>query len=227
LEENFPDIRLLKLPVNSGFAGGNNYGLRHALNAGYEAFFLLNVDTIIDEDFIRPCERILQAHQDVGIVGPTVLEATETGFDIVQCEGGRIRPLTLNFDYRRRGQLFVRRDLMVDVGYVLGAAMLIRREVILKIGYLDEDYYPAYLEEADLCYRARRQGMRSVIHCGSAIRHIGEQSSGGRQKSFDRVSVRRFYFGIKHLGPFTFLLASSLVALRVFYWKCRTALSPR
>lgn len=225
LTRKYPDVTLYRLPVNTGFSGGNNVGMKAAMRDGYDAVFLLNVDTIIDEDCITPCVRALEAHPDIGVAGPVVLEAHQDG--VIQCEGGRILVIRSNFPYRNRGRRFQRRDALVDVGYVLGAAMLIRREVIERIGYLDEDYFPAYVEEADFCYRAHKAGYRSVIHLGSAIRHIGEQSSGGRLKARNRVAVHRFYFAIKHSGPFSFLFASMFIAVRVFYWKCRAALWSR
>jgi GT2 family glycosyltransferase len=225
LARDYPEVRLYRLPVNTGFSGGNNVGLRAAMALGYDAVFLLNVDTILEEDFVQPCLMVLEEHPDIGVIGPVVLEAE--GENVIQCEGGRISALRASFPYRKRGQRFERKDAMVDVGYVLGAAMLVRREVIERIGYLDEDYFPAYVEEVDYCYRARLNGFRSVIHLGSAIRHIGEQSSGGQFKANNRIATHRFYFAIKHSGPAAFLAASIAVVARAFYWKCRAVVLER
>lgn len=225
LLQNYPGINLHRLPVNTGFAGGNNYGMKAAIEKGYDAVFLLNVDTIIDEDFIHPCLQVLKEHPDMGVVGPVVLEADQQ--NVIQCEGGRILAIRSSFPYRKRGRHFARRQAIVEVGYVLGAAMMIRREVIERIGYLDEDYFPAYVEEADFCYRARKAGYRSAIHLGCAIRHIGEQSSGGHRKANNRIAAHRFYFAMKHSGPGAFLVASLAIVARALYWKCRTALFER
>lgn len=219
---DYPGINLICLPVNTGFAGGNNVGMKAALQKGCDAVFLLNVDTIIDEEFIHPCLKVLEDHPDIGVVGPVVIEAYLD--NVIQCEGGRIHAIRANFPYRNRGRRFVRREEIVDVDYVLGAAMMIRRQVIERIGYLDEDYFPAYVEEADFCYRARQAGYRSVIHRGSAIRHIGAQSSGGRLKANNRLAAHRFYFAIKHSGPVSFFIAALAIAARAVYWKCRDAL---
>ncbi len=222
LERDYPQVTLCRLPVNTGFSGGNNVGMRTAMATGYDAIFLLNVDTIIEEDFIRPCLKVLEEHPDIGVVGPVVIEAYQD--NVIQCEGGRILPMRASFPYRKHGRRFARKDEIVDVGYVLGAAMMVRREVIERIGYLDEDYFPAYVEEADFCYRAHLAGFRSVVHRGSAIRHIGEQSSGGHRKANNRIATHRFYFAIKHSGPAAFLAASISIVARAVYWKCRDAL---
>ena len=210
---------MLPLPTNTGFSGGNNWGIRAALAADYEAVFLLNTDVIIDEEFILPCVNVLKECPEVGVVGPVILEGVAP--HLIQCEGGRITRLTLNFDYNRRGDVFERREELVDVGYVLGAAMLVRTVVFQTVGLFDEDYNPAYVEEADFCFRARQAGFRCVIHRGAAIKHIGEQAATSTQKTFDRISVRRFYFGVKHSGPLYFVVGSLLVVARVVYWKCR------
>jgi GT2 family glycosyltransferase len=222
LTREYPRVTLIPLPVNTGFAGGNNVGMRAAIQKGYDAVYLLNIDTIIDEDSIRPCLRVLESHPDVGIIGPVVLEANQD--NVIQCEGGAIHPTRASFPYRKRGTHFQRQSGIVDVGYVLGAAMMIRRKVIESIGYLDEDYFPAYVEEADFCFRARRAGFRSVIALDTAIRHIGEQSSGGRLKANNRIATHRFYFAIKHSGPAAFFAASIAIVARAVFWKCRDAL---
>jgi GT2 family glycosyltransferase len=223
--QKYPGIALYRLPINTGFSAGNNVGMKAAMESGFDAVCLLNVDTIIDEDFIGPCAEVLQTHADIGVVGPVVLEAYQDR--VVQCEGGRILKHTANFPYRKVGARFERRDELVDVGYVLGAAMMIRGDVIRKIGYLEEDYAPLYLDDPDFCCRAKKAGYRSVIHRGTAIRHIGAQSSGGAQKAFGRISTNRFQFAIKHFGPGSFLVASFAIVARVFYWKCRWLLFKR
>jgi GT2 family glycosyltransferase len=225
IEQKYPDVALYRLPINTGFSAGNNVGIKTALERGFDAVCLLNVDTIIDEDFIGPCAQVLQAHADIGVIGPVVLEAYQDR--VVQCEGGRVLARRANFPYRKVGAHFKRSDELVDVGYVLGAAMMIRSDVIRKIGYLEEDYAPLYLDDGDYCYRTRKAGYRSVIHGGLAIRHIGAQSSGGEQKAFRRLSTNRFQFAIKYLGPGSFLVASIAIVARVMYWKCRAALIKR
>lgn len=222
LLRQYPEVNLIRLPINTGFAGGNNVAIKAAMEMGFDAMFLLNTDTVIDEDCVHPCLELLQSHPEIGVVGPVVLEAS--GENVIQCEGGRIAVHCANFPYRHRGRRFCRRGGMVNVDYVLGAAMMIRREVVEKVGYLDEDYFPAYVEEADYCYRVHKAGYSCAIHLGAAIRHIGEQSSGGRTKANTRLAVHRFYFAMKHAGPAAFLLSAAAIVARAFYWKCRAAL---
>jgi len=221
----YPGVRLHTLPVNTGFSGGNNYGLRIAMKDRYDAVCLLNIDTIIEEDFIAPCSRLLEAAPSIGIIGPTVLEATPE--NIIQCEGGRIRAWTLDFSYRRQGETYIREDKWVEVGYVLGAAMIIRRKVIESIGILDEDYFPAYVEETDFCYRAKMAGYASVVYKGSSIKHIGGQSAGSRQKAFNRISTHRYLFALKFMNPLMFFTGAMAITARAVYWKSRSLMFER
>jgi GT2 family glycosyltransferase len=93
--------------------------------------------------------------------------------------------------------------------------MLIRGDLVRSLGGLDPEYYPAYVEEADLCYRAKKMGYRSVVCFASRVRHIGDKSSGNASNSFRRYMANRFLFGLKHLGAVQFLLAGAGLVLKV------------
>lgn len=213
LVKEYPSVRLIQSPGNLGFAGGNNVGIRYALAEGCSAVALLNNDTVIDEPFLGPCVKVLQERRDIGIVGPIIVEANEP--DRIQCRGGRISAWRLDFAYIGQGERYVRSDCVEQVDYVLGAAMVIRREVIERTGGLDPEFYPAYVEEADLCYRARLLGFDSVVCHASRVRHLGGRSSGGNDVSRKRYQANLFRFALKHLGSVRFLIATPSLVLKV------------
>lgn len=217
IAEKYPNVELIKSPVNLGFSSGNNLGIVRALEDGCDAVLLLNNDTLIDDSFLEPCIKAMKDDPTIGVAGPVVVEGNQP--ETIQCAGGNINLLTLGFPYIGKGKPYKRRKVIQDVGYVLGAVMLIRREVIEKIGVFDPEYYPAYVEEADLCYRARRKGYRSVICHEVRVRHIGEQSGGTYNTAFRRYTKNRFLFGLKHLGPVRFLCAGLLIVVNVFIKK--------
>ena len=214
IAQKYPTVHLIQSPVNLGFASGNNFGIKRAMQDGCDAVFLLNNDTIIDEPFLAPCVKILEQDPSVGIVGPVVVEGRQP--DLIQCIGGGITLWNLGFPYIGAGLPYERTAKVQEVGYVLGAAMLIRREVLSATGGLDPEYYPAYVEEADLCYRASLEGYKSVICHSVRVRHIGDSSSGGNANSFRRYTANRFLFGLKHLGATRFLIAGLWIVLRTF-----------
>lgn len=217
LHDRFSDITLIENVDNLGFAGGSNVGIRRALADGCDYILLLNNDTIIDEPFVTKCVDLCRADASIGIIGPAIVQANDP--DTVQCLGGNICLWTLAFRYRSAGEPYVRRDELSDVGYVLGAAMLIKRQVLEQVGLLDPEYFPAYVEEADLCYRAKAQGFRTVVYHGCRVRHLGEMSSGGALTSYQRFAINTLRFGFKHLGPTQFAVASHLVVWRACYRK--------
>jgi GT2 family glycosyltransferase len=214
-----PEMTVIPLPANLGFAGGSNVGVARALADGCDAVALLNNDTVIDEPFIDSCARLLDEHRQIGIVGPVIVEAENPA--VVQCRGGRIGLWTLDFAYQGAGETFERADRYDTVDYVLGAAMIVRREVLEATGGLDAEFFPAYVEEADLCFRARRLGYRSVVYHGARVRHVGAKSGGTPAASFRRFTVNRFRFGLKHLGALQLLVATQAIVVRAVAHKLR------
>lgn len=68
--ENKPKFKLIANEKNLGFAGGNNIGIRYALNNEFEYILLLNNDTVVDENFLKPMVELLESSDDIGFVGP-------------------------------------------------------------------------------------------------------------------------------------------------------------
>ena len=216
LKTLFPSVTLIRSSTNLGFGGGNNLGIERALKDGYDAVFLLNNDTIIDEPFLEIIESKCM-DPSIGIIGPVVVNGDDP--KTTQCRGGTVSINFSTFPYIGQGEVFAKSDIISEVGYVLGAAMLIKKEVIKKIGMFDQEFFPAYVEEADLCYRAKLLGYRSVISHSARIRHIGGQSSGGSDSEFRRMMKNRFLFSLKHANPFQFILSSLVIFIRVFIKK--------
>lgn len=217
LRRNYPEAILIERTDNLGFAGGSNVGIQRALADGCEFVLLLNNDAVLDEPFIAACVHRCRQDPTIGIIGPAIIEMDPPG--VVQCLGGDINLWTLTFRYRAAGQPYTRRDRATDVGFVLGAAMLIRRQVLEKVGLLDAEYFPAYVEEADLCHRARLAGFRSVVHEGCRISHRGATSSGGAVTSYRRFAANSLRFALKHLNAGQFAIAAHLIIWRGLYWK--------
>jgi GT2 family glycosyltransferase len=216
LSSLFPSVIVIESSTNLGFGGGNNLGIEKALEDGFDAVFLLNNDTIIDEPFLE----IIESQSDdpsIGIIGPVVVDGY--GPETIQCRGGAISLSFSSFPYLGQGEVFAKTNIVSEVGYVLGAAMLIKKEVFDSIGMFDQEFFPAYVEEADLCYRARLRGFRSYISHSVRIRHIGGQSSGGSDSEFRRMMKNRFLFAIKHASAVQFVLSALVISARILIKK--------
>jgi hypothetical protein len=173
VRERFPWAELVALPRNAGFAAGNNAGLARAKG---RMVCLLNNDTIVQRDGFETCVRYLDAHPDVGAVGPLLLHP----------DGRKQNSIhnfpTLLLEIIPRGvleTLFPRRypskrfehEQPLDVEAVLGACMVVRREVIEQVGPMPEDYF-FFLEETDWFYQMRRRGWRVVQLPAAKLVHI-------------------------------------------------------
>jgi len=219
VRQRFPQVRLLPQTENIGFTKGNNLGL--ALAQG-RALFLLNPDTIIIGDAIALLLAYLDAHPQVGIVGPHTLNtdgSTQSTrrrfpsrrlafFESTWLQG--LAPRRWLDDYTL-AQADDRATL--DVDWVQGSALMLRRAVYEQVGGLDEAYI-MYFEELDLCKRAKDAGWQvaylgqaSIIHHGGAS---SDQSGAWKHIHFQRSKLRYFR---KVYGPgFAALLRLFLLA---------------
>jgi hypothetical protein len=196
LATEFSDVHFLFNDQNLGFAGGNNVGIRFWFERGYDAVFLLNNDTVIRQPFIAVLEDLCGRLPDVGVLGPVVADAVHP--DLVQCCGGKINLWNGRFPYLQAGRPLAAVCGLFAVDYVLGAAFMILRRTYETIGLLDERFFPAYFEEADYCWRARGQGLRSYVTTETAIWHKGGRSSGGLCTAFNRIMRNKWLFQRKH-----------------------------
>jgi GT2 family glycosyltransferase len=168
IRARFPWAELVALPRNVGFAGGNNAGLARAKG---RMVCLLNNDTIVQHDGFEACVRYLDAHPDVGAVGPQLLhpdgrkQNSIHNFPTLLLEIVPRGVLETLFPSRYPSKRF-EHDAPLDVEAVLGACMVVRREVIEQVGPMPEDYF-FFLEETDWFYAMRRAGWR-VVHLPDA-----------------------------------------------------------
>jgi GT2 family glycosyltransferase len=183
VRQEFPDTVLIESGINVGFAAGNNLAIRRSRG---KFLLLLNPDTIVPAGAVTTLLQFMEDHTDIGIAAPKLLSASGT----VQISSFGLFPSPLEAVLHAvriwrlaPGSRLARRFLAVPAppntwcyaAHVLGAAMLIRREVITQIVGFDEGFF-LFLEETDLCYRAQSAGWRIAYTTTSTITHFGEQS---------------------------------------------------
>lgn len=178
LKREFPNVIVVANTLNRGFTGGNNDGIAAAeplwgdWNPQTSYVFLLNPDTIVKPGALDTLLAFADTHTDRGMVGPQLLY-----------EDGAIQPSRRRFLNLRtalfestwlqsiapRGMLdaFYMRDkpddVVCDVDWLYGAAMLVRRSTILQIGVLDEQLFFMYSEEMDWCKRIKETPIDSQV----------------------------------------------------------------
>jgi GT2 family glycosyltransferase len=176
----FPQVHLVVNKKNLGFGAGNNAALPHT-HGRYVLF--LNSDTVVTDGALAAMVRYADANPNIGILGPKLLNGDgslqyscrrypnlATGFF-------RNTPLGRLFPQNRFASDYLMQDwdhaTPRDVDWVSGAALMIRRTLLDRIGGFDEDYY-MYCEDVDLCWRAN---------------HAAAENTGGQENAQSRGTV--------------------------------------
>lgn len=193
-------VTLITLPKNLGFTGGNNVGMKYAMEYGSDFVWLLNNDTLVDLAAAKLVEAF--ADSSVGIAGSKIYFAPGHEYHADRYEkneigrvfwyaGGRIDWQNMyashhGVDEVDRGQY----DTLVDTPFVTGCSMMIHRSVIETIGYLDDKFY-LYLEDLDYSLRAHAHGFRIVYEPKSVLWHVNAGSSGGAGNPLHEYYITR------------------------------------
>ncbi|GAB4319627.1 MAG: glycosyltransferase [Leptolyngbyaceae cyanobacterium] len=180
-------VTLMPSTVNGGFAYGNNYAVRPALQAAHppDYFLLLNPDTQIRPGAIKELLSFMDQHPEVGIAGSSFEEADGKPWPyafrfpsfISEFEGGIRLGLITKLLSRWKVPQTMAPDREQPIDWIPGASMMVRREVFESVGLMDEGYF-LYYEETDFCLQARRAGWSCWYVPQSRIMHILGQSTG-------------------------------------------------
>jgi GT2 family glycosyltransferase len=191
-KRDHPDIELLVNEKNLGFAGGNNVGIRRALEEGADYLLLLNNDTVVCPDFLGGLVDIAEGDPRVGIVGPKICFYSDP--EKVWSAGGSINMFTGRIG--NDGEGLAQKDLKgtKEVDYVSGCALLVKSGVVERIGPMDERYF-LYFEETDWNLRARRLGYACVVDNDVRILH----KSGAAVK---KIKGSDYYYTVRNLPLF-------------------------
>lgn len=160
-------IFFVSLPENRGFPEACNAGLK--LAAGDE-LLLLNNDVIVSQGWLTNLRAALYSAEDIGIVGPVTNYAS--GRQQVEQRYGDL------IGFHLEARLANRPDpaKWQEVRRLVGLCLLFRREVLERVGLLDERFSPGHYEDDDYCYRARLLGYRLLIAGDCLVHHEGSAS---------------------------------------------------
>lgn len=175
LEKEFPEVEVLRFPVNHGFAEGYNLAIEHYKNYPYTV--LLNSDVAPAKGWLEPLYAFMEAHPDCGACQPKILSRTEPDkFEYAGAAGGYIdrngypycRGRIFSTCEADRGQY----DTPAEVDWASGAAMMTSTAAYLRCGGLDPAFF-AHMEEIDLCWRMRLKGYSIWAVPASVVYHLG------------------------------------------------------
>ncbi len=205
VQSEFPTVTLVAHPTNLGFCAGNNRAIP-ATNGRYVLF--LNSDTVVVDDALDRMISFMDDNPDIAILGPKLLNLDGSlqyscrRFPDLGAGFFRNTPLGRLFPKNRFTQDYLMSDWdhasTLDVDWVSGAALMIRRDMLEKTGGFDEEFY-MYCEDVDICYRAHQMGSRVTYFPEAVIYHIIGRSTTkvpARMTYAFHRSMYRFY--LKH-----------------------------
>jgi hypothetical protein len=182
LRSEFPEVLLIESKENLGFAKGNNLGIKTFASQPY--IWLLNSDTETGKNSLEQLVDYMENHPRVGALGPQMIYPNKE----LQSVGGFFPSISnvlyyfLPFVYflpkswRKKlksmaifPQLIPENGLELD--YVTGAAVLLRREVLDQVGLMPENYF-MYFEETDMCWRMKKNGWEIKVINTDPVMHV-------------------------------------------------------
>ncbi len=228
VKQKFPQVKLIENTVNTGFSVANNQAMRLATG---RYILLLNPDTIVQEDTFEKVIRFMDQHPEAGGLGIKMVDGK--GNFLPESKRGLPTPAVAFYKIFGLAKLFpnskkfgqyhltyLDKNKNHEVDILSGAFMLMRKEVLDKIGYLDETFF-MYGEDVDLSYRITQAGYKNYYFAESSIIHYKGEST--KKSSVNYVVVfykamaifARKHFSNKGAGIFIFLIYLAIY-LRAF-----------
>jgi len=207
VRESFPHVHLIVNDRNLGFTVANNQAIRRS---GGRYVLLLNCDTEVVGDALSKMVEYMDAHSQVGVLGPQLLNPDGT----IQSSRRRFPTMATAFlestllqQWWPRNKVLDRYymkdtpdDRIQEVDWVVGACLLARREAINQVGLLDEGFF-MYSEELDWCYRIKRAGWKVVyLPTAQVIHYEGKSSEQVVPARHIRFQTSKVRFFRKHHG---------------------------
>lgn len=211
VESKYPQVKLIRNSENSGFAKANNLGYKYCSG---KFVCLINSDVEIFEDCIGKMFEYMNEHPGVGMLGPKVLNSDGSlqltfrefpGFKV-----NILRALALDnyFSYSKKVLRNSKKELEnnkgIEVDFLSGCFMMIRKDTIDKIGLFDEDYF-FYAEDKDLCKKFWNNGSRIEYFQGAeAVHYLYGSSKGDYDKFYIQEIKANIQYVRKHYGRLSF-----------------------
>lgn len=190
IRREFPQVTFIENSKNLGYTGGNNVGIRRALNLGADYVWLLNNDTVVEPDTVSKLVDEAERSPETGLVSPVIhlydtpekIQFRGTYADFANYALVHVK------DAKELESERVRRNLIL-----WGTALFIKKNVIEAIGYLSEKYF-AYHEDCEYSLRALRNNFRTLVRLDSRVFHKESRSTGKRSPIQVFLRARNVYF---------------------------------
>lgn len=206
VKENFPQVKMVVNQRNLGFARGANQGIRQS-QGGY--VFLLNPDASVKADQLDKMIDFMEENKEIAVCGPMMTDEqgslqyscrrfpsyltsiSSSQSLLFRCFPGN--PLSCNYLLTKDSH-----QEQMEVDWVSGSALLAKKDVLDKIGGLDEKFF-MYVEDVDLCYRVKKDGWKVFYFPNAKVQHlIGSSTKKEKPKMIIQHHKSIYYFYQKH-----------------------------
>jgi GT2 family glycosyltransferase len=203
IRQQHPEVELIETGRNLGFAGGNNVGIRRALESGADYVLLLNNDTEVDPGLIDAFVAAARQRPDAGVFSAKIYFHADP--QRIWYAGAAWNSEAARFDQVGEGELDDGRPAfsrLAETAYACGCAFFVSAARLREIGLLDEKFF-LYFEETDWCFRARAAGHPSVFVPEARLWHKVSVSFGGEGSPLALyfLTRNRLLWARKHGNP--------------------------
>ena len=227
IEKSFPHVRLTRAGSNLGFSKSNNIAYKHAQGS---IILYLNPDTVVTAEALEAClERVL-TDEKLGIISPRLVQgdgsldlacrrSIPSVWDGFTRATGLAKMFPSNKLFAGYNLTYLPENESYPVGCVNGAFMMMRRELLEKIGLFDEQFF-MYGEDLDLCYRCQQAGYQVIYDGRHTIIHLKGQSSAKNYRAASRqifIATEQFYQ--KNFNPTNSRIVRLKFHLLFFVWR--------
>lgn len=182
IRKEFPQVTVIENKANLGFAAGNNVGIDYAISKEADYILLLNNDTIVDTQMLWELIHATKQYPEGGIFGAKIYYYKER--EKIWFAGAEWLPKRAVFQHIGIGTIDdnTNQEVIKETAYICGCALLIKSEVVKKIGTLEPEYFLMW-EETDWCYRAKRAGYKCFVVPNAKVWHKISSSFAGGDKA--------------------------------------------
>lgn len=187
--KELPPVTILPQETNLGFAGGNNVGIKLALERGCDYVFFHNNDGFMAANCFEPLVTAMESDKTIGAAQPLIILYPET--DLINTDGNALHYLMIGYCNNFRVPRYqVKLPVGTDTGYGSGAALMMRADLLKKHGLWDEDFW-LYHEDIEYSLRLKSLGYRLVMVSNSIFFH---------KYSFSRNAEKFYYIERNRFG---------------------------
>lgn len=220
IRAQFPQVTLIQNPENLGYAQGNNVGMQYALERQADYILILNDDTVVAADMLSELVKAAQANPKSGILGPKIYSQEEP--QVLLTTGAFLGAAGV-IDNPAMGVVDAGQwDRQAEVGYLWGAAVLLKDSAVRQAGMLDPEFF-AYQEDIDWCYRIRAAGYQCLFIPQAKCWHPDTRRARQNSALVTYYMSRNHLLFIRkhHLGFAEFIRSWAVFLRRILSWSIR------